>query len=137
MSGATYAQIAQQVGYSDHSGARKAVWRAIDQIIPSSQLVEWRQYQTARLEFLIASLWKRAIGDECNPADLAAIREVGKLMDQQTRLLGLAVRPEAPRARESLESSRIDRLSSAEKQRIVDAEMARVRSPSRESQATE
>jgi AraC-like DNA-binding protein len=61
--GATYDQIAERVGYSDASSARRAVERAIQQV-PREAVLELKTLQIERLNHMLMALWPKVqMGD--------------------------------------------------------------------------
>jgi len=81
--GMTYGQVAQEVGYSHRSSARKAVVRALIQSSAES-VQEHRELELDRLDSLQSSIWGQAMG-----GDLSAIQLILKIMNQRAVLLGL------------------------------------------------
>lgn len=86
MAGATFAQIATTVGYTDRSAARKAYLRALDAEVSlkAEDRAAWRQEQAARLDRLVRSLWSAALG-----GDVKAHAAINRHLERQARLLGL------------------------------------------------
>lgn len=81
--GATFEQIAREVGYSDGSGAAKAVSRALADTIqePAADL---RRLELERLDSLLAALWPKAID-----GDAQAVDRCLRVMERRASLLGL------------------------------------------------
>jgi phosphohistidine swiveling domain-containing protein len=79
--GLTYVQIAQQLGYSDHTGARQAVLKAFDEIIVEPT-VDLRNLQYERLNHMLLVLWPKVQGgDERSIATaLAIMKDMNALM---------------------------------------------------------
>lgn len=67
--GATYARIAEQLGYADHSGARLAVQAVLDRQ-ESESAAELRKIEDARLDLL----WLRAFTTAMNGNATAEVR---------------------------------------------------------------
>ena len=85
--GATYEQIAVEVGYAGKAGAWKAVQRALKATLaePAGEL---RTLELARLDTLWASMYERAIDPAAR--DAARCCEVClRIMARRARLLGL------------------------------------------------
>ena len=86
MAGATFAAIAQTLGYSDRRSAQRAVERAmrheVDAIAPDREA--FVQMHIMRTERLIRAHWQRAVG-----GDAAATETIRRLLERQARLLGL------------------------------------------------
>ena len=87
-SGLTYAQIAERLGYSDESGARKAVEKLLSRV-EFEAVTDYRKIHLLRLEEMYsmvnASLWNR----KEQTANLWAIDRAQAILDQQAKLLGL------------------------------------------------
>lgn len=80
--GMPYQVIAEQLGYSDQSGARKAVLKAFGDIVQEPAL-EVRTLQVERLNHMLLTLWgKVQQGDE------RAIDTSLRVMDKLDRLMG-------------------------------------------------
>ncbi len=81
--GATFQQIATQLGYADAAGAHKAVMSALRATLrePADEL---RTLEAERLDALQLALWKRALAGEER-----AVARVVNLMARRARLLGL------------------------------------------------
>ena len=85
--GRTWQEIADQLGYADRSGARKAVERLLDRTEFES-VDEFRALEADRLDALHAAHWGKAMN-----GDIEATKLVLKVSAQRCRLLGLN-RPE-------------------------------------------
>lgn len=87
-SGLTYAQIADRLGYSDESGARKATEKLLARV-EFEAVSDYRKLMLMRLEEIYSivnsALWDRK---EQRP-NLWAVDRAQALLDQQARLLGL------------------------------------------------
>ena len=83
LAGATYEQIAEQLGYAGRSGAFKAVESALKQTLrePAAEL---RSLSAERLDRATLAIW-RAVG----AGDLHAIDVLLRLEARRARLLGL------------------------------------------------
>ena len=83
--GATYNQIAQTLGYSNPSGAFKAVQRARQYMMVSlGSLEDQRTEELDRLETLLNSIWNRGIAGE-----LEAVDRILNISNAKRKLLGL------------------------------------------------
>jgi hypothetical protein len=83
LAGASYAQIAQQLGYHDASGARKAVQRGMKSALQETS-GELKKIHYGRLEHMLMLLWP-----EVNQRDLPAMSAALAVMDRMERLYGL------------------------------------------------
>jgi hypothetical protein len=81
--GASFDAIAKQLGYSDPSGAHRAVTRALDRI-PNEAAASLRVVEAERLDRLLLAVWKDALA-----GDLKAMDRALRILDQRARLLGL------------------------------------------------
>lgn len=81
--GLTWARIAAEVGYADHSGAYAAYKRAVTRTLqePADQL---RQAEVDRLDRLQLAIWPKAMR-----GDNAAIMTIVRIIDRRAKLLGL------------------------------------------------
>lgn len=97
LAGASYPEIARQVGYRGPSAAYQAVHRGIAS--PAAEDVEeYRELQRQRLERLFLAWWQKAIGSQTAGGvrvepDEAAANMVLKIHDRLTRILGLDREP--------------------------------------------
>ena len=82
--GLTWARIAEEVGYADHSGAHQAYQRAIrtDSEQSADELVK---QELDRLDRLQVAAWPKAM-----TGDAAAMSMILKIIEQRIKLLGLA-----------------------------------------------
>jgi hypothetical protein len=87
--GASFQQIADQLGYAGPSGAYQAVMSALDATLrePGESV---RTLELERLDRMTLGLWQGAIAGEYQAVD-----RVLKIMDRRARLLGLDVLPAA------------------------------------------
>ena len=81
-SGATFAQIAQAVGYSDASSCAKAVRKAMTEITQEPAM-DLRTLQVERLNHMLLVLWPKV-----NAGDENAINTGLRIMDKLDRLMG-------------------------------------------------
>ncbi|EHK82144.1 hypothetical protein [Rhodococcus pyridinivorans] len=81
--GQTWQEIADQLGYADRSGARKAVERLLDRTEFES-VDEYRVLESDRLDALHAAYWTAALAGNLDAAKL-----VLRISAQRCRLLGL------------------------------------------------
>lgn len=80
--GMTYAQIAEQIGYANASGAAKAVKKAFGEVI-QEPVAELKAIQIERLNHMLLTLWaKVSTGDE------VAINTSLRIMDKIDALMG-------------------------------------------------
>ncbi|MFF4644978.1 hypothetical protein [Streptomyces sp. NPDC001389] len=84
--GASYTEIAEQLGYSSRGSACSDVRRALEKhVIEEGLAVEaWRELELARLDLLQKAIWPEAT--EGNPR---AIETALKILDRRAKLLGL------------------------------------------------
>ena len=81
--GATYDEIAVQLGYADHTGARSAVLRGMRRALqePADEL---RELEAARLDALMRAHWPFALAGDSKAAVV-----VLRTMERRAKLLGL------------------------------------------------
>ena len=86
MAGATWQQVADQMGYKQKSSAQQAVRRAIERETERVADVResYRTMQLLRIERSIRAIWPQVL-----QGDLFAIDRELKLMERQAKLLGL------------------------------------------------
>jgi len=82
--GATFAQIAEKLGYANESGARAAFKRAMERTRDEALNAEMRELHRQRLEVAIQAIWPKVI-----KGDLAAIAMLLRIIDQDAKLHGL------------------------------------------------
>jgi AraC-like DNA-binding protein len=87
-SGMDLREIAAELGYSDASGAYRAVRSALQTILPDETRDEYRRLEIARIDALQAAMWPRAIAGDAKAAGI-----VLRCVSTRSDLLGL----EAPR----------------------------------------
>lgn len=83
LSGASYAAIADALGYSDASGARKAVMRGMKNSQQESAS-ELRKIHYSRLEHMLMLLWP-----DVGAKDLPSMDRALSVMDRMEKLMGL------------------------------------------------
>lgn len=83
LAGASYAAIAQQLGYNDASAARKAVMRGMKSSMQENA-AELRKIHYSRLEHMLMLLWP-----DVNARDLPSMNAALSVMDRMERLYGL------------------------------------------------
>ena len=85
--GVTYTVIAERLGYSNESGAYKAVQRALTSTLqePADEL---RTLETQRLDRMLAAVW-----EDATEGDVRAVDRVLRIIDQRAKLLGLNTTP--------------------------------------------
>lgn len=81
--GAQYVDIATALGYADHSGARRAVERALARLT-AEPAAELRQIEVLRLDRMLQALWEQAV-----KGNQGAIDRVLKIAERRAKLLGL------------------------------------------------
>jgi hypothetical protein len=83
LAGATYAVIADRLGYANHGSARKAVLVALKTAIrePAAEVLD---RELERLDTMLLGLWAQA-----RRGDVVAIDRVLKIMDRRAKYLGL------------------------------------------------
>lgn len=81
MAGVSYATIAEQLGYSDMSGAHRAVGRALKRTLqePADKL---RELEAERLDKLLLGLWP-------SRTNLGVVDRILRIMERRAKLLGL------------------------------------------------
>lgn len=84
LSGATYQQIADVIGYRGPSSAFNAVIRGLDRMLPVQEADDLRRIMAAQIDKLTFGIWKQATGGH-----LGALDRVVRLMERKARLLGL------------------------------------------------
>lgn len=81
--GATYDQIAQQVGYTNRGSAHRAVMAALKEIT-AEPAQEVRQLELERLDAMLLGLWPAA-----RKGNQGAVDRVLRIMERRAKLLGL------------------------------------------------
>ena len=81
--GATWAVIADRVGYASASGAYNAYQRIAERVIRPN-LEEYRDMELDRLDRLQMGVWSKALS-----GDSRAVDSVLKIIDRRSRILGL------------------------------------------------
>lgn len=81
--GATYQQIADQLGYKHASSASKAVKKALDSLVTESA-DDLRVIEVARLNHMMLAIWDRIQG-----GDLKAIDRGLRIQQRMSELMGL------------------------------------------------
>jgi transcriptional regulator len=81
--GKTYEQIAKELGYATHEGARAAWLRATERV-PMESVNEYRQIHLIRLETLVTILWPKV-----EAGDLQAFPHLMAALKEEATLLGL------------------------------------------------
>ncbi|MFG2412283.1 hypothetical protein [Streptomyces goshikiensis] len=84
--GASYTEIAEQLGYSSRGSANSDIRRALEKhVIEEGLAVEaWRELELARLDVLQQAIWSKA-----KAGDPRAIETALKVLDRRAKLLGL------------------------------------------------
>jgi hypothetical protein len=83
LAGASYAQIAENLGYADASGAHKAVAKGMNNSLQETSS-ELRKIHYGRLEHMLMLLWP-----DVNKQDHGAMHTSLQIMDRMERLYGL------------------------------------------------
>lgn len=83
LAGATYDQIAREVGYANRGTAHRTVTKALAERVDEA-VDEYRRVELDRLDALQASLWDRAM-----EGDIASASTILKIIEKRIRLLGL------------------------------------------------
>lgn len=104
--GFTFEQIATRLGYSDRSGAYRAVMVALKETTTEPN-AEMRSLELSDLASLQDALWPSAIG-----GDQGAVDRVLKIMERRAKILGLDAAPKLP-------TGELDELIQAELERIA------------------
>lgn len=81
--GATFEQIAQQIGYADRHTARDAVMRGL-QDLTRDNAEEVLELELSRLDALLVGLWGPA-----RRGDTQAVQTILKVMERRSKYLGL------------------------------------------------
>lgn len=81
--GATYDQIAQQVGYENRGNAYRAVMQELKEL-PKDDAAEVLTLEVERLDQLLVALWPKAM-----KGDVRSAETVIRLMERRAKLLGL------------------------------------------------
>lgn len=88
MSGASWADIAQALGFPTARAALTATERALVRQLDESDREKMRLLAGARLERLLRSIWQKAI-DPADPDQMAAVTRARELIDRHAKLFGL------------------------------------------------
>lgn len=89
LAGASYSEIAENVGYADHVVARQAVVRELATHESDEEVRErLRAEEGARIERLLIGVWQKAINPR-DPEHLSAVKVAISLIDRHSRLYGL------------------------------------------------
>lgn len=82
-SGASYDDIAKELGYANRSGAWKAVQASL-RAVQADTVDEYRALTIDRLEALLAAVWDKAM-----TGDIHAVAAARRIVDAESRVLGL------------------------------------------------
>jgi hypothetical protein len=88
LSGATWTEIAQVVGYPTPRAALTATEKALVKRLDEEDKAKLRQLAGARLERLLRSIWNKAI-DPDDPEQMSAVQRARELIDRHAKLFGL------------------------------------------------
>lgn len=86
--GASFAEIAEMLGFENATIARRAVERDLASQPSSEDREMLRKEEAARLERLLRGVWRKAT-NESDPEHLPAARTALSIIDRHARLLGL------------------------------------------------
>lgn len=105
LAGATYVQIARELGYASHTSAMRAVDQGMATRI-SESAEQVRTQELARLDALLLGLWPAA-----RKGDTAAVDRVLRVMERRAHYLGLDASRSGLLSGTSSEGSPVDDLS--------------------------
>jgi hypothetical protein len=88
IAGATYADIAQTLGYQTPVRAAAAVEMALAGTVSDESREGMRVLEGQRLEGLLRSVWGKATNEQ-NPDQMVAVRTALSIIDRHARLFGL------------------------------------------------
>ena len=88
MAGASYADIANTLGYKNESTVATVVERSLAAGLTDEQRDQARELAGRRIERLLRAVWGKAM-NEGHPEHIAAVRTARELIDRHTRLYGL------------------------------------------------
>jgi hypothetical protein len=89
LAGKTLADIAAAVGYRDHTGAKRAIERAMERLGKPVQAEELRELEMQRLDKFLAIVSQALYSGKPLADQLAAIDRGLKIMERRARLCGL------------------------------------------------
>ena len=81
--GRSYDEVAAELGYSNRSGAWKAVQASL-KAVQAETVEEYRALTLERLEALLATVWDKAM-----TGDIHAVAAARRIVDAECRVLGL------------------------------------------------
>lgn len=105
--GATFEQIAEQIGVHDRGAAHKVYKRALARV-HLEPATEIRRLEADRLDALQLAVWQRAVG-----GDLKAVDRVLRIMHRRANLLGLDHEHGVAEAALQLEAERVRMIALA------------------------
>lgn len=88
LSGATWGEIAEALGYPTARQALVATERALEKQLRDTDRETLRKITGARLDRLLLSVWPKAI-DPANPEHLIAVTKAREVIDRHAKLFGL------------------------------------------------
>lgn len=88
LAGASWAEIAEAVGYPTARTALVAVENALEKRLDEEDKAKMRTFAGARLERLLRGIWTKAIDPE-NPEQLVALGRAREIIADHRRLFGL------------------------------------------------
>lgn len=125
--GATYAAIAEQVGYDNAANARRAVLTAMEEVI-QEPAVELRTIQVERLNHMLMLVWGQV--NKSNGTDGQAIDRALRIMAQLDSLMGTVAAQEVTHKHEGVivfEGSKDDYIAAMQQMSgVEEAELARI-----------
>ena len=88
LAGASWAEIAEAVGYPTPRQARVSVEQALEKRLDEEDKAKMRTLAGARLERLLRSVWTKAVDPE-NPEQMIALGRAREIIGDHRRLFGL------------------------------------------------
>lgn len=88
LSGATWSQIAEALGYPTARQALVATEKALEKALKDNDRESMRRLAGARLDRLLLSVWSKAI-DPAHPDHLLAVSKAREIVDRHAKLFGL------------------------------------------------
>ncbi|MEV5429260.1 hypothetical protein [Streptomyces sp. NPDC052701] len=120
--GKTYSEIAAALGYSDKSGARKLVQRALAARADPSA-AQLRVIEGVRLDMLLRAVWPHAMKGETE-----SVREAVRISERRAKLFGLDA-PAVHKVDMQQRDERVARIKALAAQLVDDLEQSAVTSP--------
>ena len=85
--GHTYQEIADELRYKSPSGARDAILRAMEKMLPVEEAEEVRKMEAMRLDAITQRLWGKF--KEKGKVNLGIVDRLLRIMERRARLLGI------------------------------------------------